>query len=266
MLDSYKRNINYLRISITDRCNLRCVYCMPDEGIRQTSHDEILSFEAIHEIVRTAVQYGITKVRLTGGEPLVRKGVTDLVRMIASIPGIEDLALTTNGILLDKMAVSLKEAGLMRVNVSLDTIDPDSYRKITRGGDVQDVFKGIAAARAAGLSPIKINCVIQGSIEEEDARSVTAYCAAHDLQIRYIHQMDLENGYFTTVKGGDGGNCSSCNRLRLTANGKFKPCLFNDMEFDVKTLGTEEAIRQAIGLKPEKGTRNCSGHFFNIGG
>jgi len=266
MLDSYKRNINYLRISITDRCNLRCVYCMPEEGIIQISHDEILKFEEIAEIVKTAVQYGITKVRLTGGEPLVRKGVVDLVRMLASIPQIEDLALTTNGILLDRLALPLKEAGLMRVNVSLDTVEADTFTRITRGGKLEEVFRGITAAKEAGLSPIKINCVIQGSTEEPDALAVKAFCEAEGLIIRYIHQMNLENGYFTTVKGGDGGHCASCNRLRLTANGKLKPCLFNDMEFDVKTLGIEEAIRQAVGLKPERGTKNCSGHFFNIGG
>jgi cyclic pyranopterin phosphate synthase len=239
---------------------------MPEEGIHQISHDDILKFEEIHDIVRTAVKYGITKVRLTGGEPLVRKGVVDLVGMLSEIPGIEDLALTTNGILLDKYAQALKDAGLKRVNVSLDTIDPDSYTRITRGGKVEEVFRGIEAAKSAGLLPVKVNCVIKGSSQEEDAKAVAKYCLDHGLEIRYIHQMDLESGYFTTVKGGDGGNCASCNRLRLTANGRFKPCLFNDMEFDIRKIGVEEAIRQAIGLKPEKGTKNCSGHFFNIGG
>ncbi|HFB61706.1 MAG TPA: radical SAM protein, partial [Bacteroidetes bacterium] len=160
MLDRYNRKINYLRISVTDRCNLRCTYCMPASGIKLIPHDEIISFEEIREIVRQGVRDGISKVRLTGGEPLVRKGIVELVHMIASIPGVKDLAMTTNGILLEQFARPLAEAGLTRVNISLDTLSEKRYAEITRGGDIHKVFRGIEAARAAGLSPIKINCVV----------------------------------------------------------------------------------------------------------
>src|SRR5450759_933453 len=157
MLDRFDRNINYLRISVTDRCNLRCSYCMPEEGIQLLRHADILTFDEITQFTRVAVENGVTKVRITGGEPLVRKGVTALVRMISDIEGIEDLSMTTNGVLLNQFAVDLKNAGLQRVNISLDTIDPEKFKAITRTGDINDVFEGITAAKNAGLSPVKIN-------------------------------------------------------------------------------------------------------------
>lgn len=266
MLDSYSRNINYLRISVTDRCNLRCNYCMPPEGVELIHHKEILSFEEIREIVSYCAGLGVNKVRITGGEPLVRRGIVDLVKMLSEIKGIDDLSMTTNGALLDQFAAPLAAAGLKRVNISLDTLKSDNYRHITGVGDIRNVLAGIEAAVEAGLMPIKINCVIKSSRDEPDAREVEAFCIEKGFQVRFIKEMNLKTGVFSTVIGGDGGNCKSCNRLRLTANGKIKPCLFSDLEFDVRELGIEQAILRAIGRKPELGTENKINSFSNIGG
>jgi GTP 3',8-cyclase len=266
MLDRYNRDISYLRISVTDRCNLRCAYCMPQEGIRLISHQDILSYEEIMEVVRESVDLGIRKVRITGGEPLVRKGVVGLVRMISEIKEVEDLGLTTNGILLSDYADELAKAGLHRVNISLDTIDPERYSKITRGGDIGMVFRGIEAARKAGLGPVKINCVIRDSAEEQDALAVRKFCDEKGLELRFIHEMDLASGGFSIVEGGTGGDCSMCNRLRLTANGFIKPCLFDNIGFSIRELGVKEALQKAVHLKPEKGTVNSINKFHNIGG
>ncbi len=266
MYDRFKRNINYLRISVTDRCNLRCVYCMPEQGVELIKHEEILSFEEITEIVRTGVELGIDKVRITGGEPLVRRGIVDLVEMLSQIGGIKDLAMTTNGVFLDKYAEPLAKAGLHRVNISLDTLDPERFREITRVGSIETVLRGIEAAKNAGLTPVKINCVIKKTPLEKDAREVAAFCKKNDLKVRFIKEMDLEDGIFSKVIGGEGGHCAVCNRLRLTANGKLKPCLFSDLEFDVRELGIKEAFLQAVGQKPRSGTENKINKFSNIGG
>ena len=266
MFDSYNRRINYLRISVTDRCNLRCTYCMPAEGIPLIQHSDILSFEEIMEVVDAALALGVDKIRITGGEPLVRKGIVNLVQMIASKPGVQDLGMTTNGQLLEKFAQPLKDAGLHRVNVSLDTMNPERYRKVTRGGDIENVLKGIEASKKAGLSPVKINCVILKSPDEPDAVEVAGYGKKLGLQVRYIRQMDLEKGEFYIVDGGSGGDCSTCNRLRLTANGMVKPCLFNDMEYNVREHGAHKALQLALGNKPSCGTINRHGEFYNIGG
>ncbi|MCB0806024.1 MAG: radical SAM protein [Bacteroidales bacterium] len=266
MLDSFNRNISYLRISVTDRCNLRCHYCMPECGIKLMDHRDILSFEEIERIARYGVANGIEKIRITGGEPLVRRGIVDLVKMLSQIKGIRDLAMTTNGTLLDQFAQPLKQAGLQRVNISLDTVDPFSYREITRSGDLSSAIRGIEAAREAGLSPIRINCVVHQSAMEKDAQGVARYCLQNNLQVRFIRKMDLEHGVFSRVIGGEGGNCAACNRIRLTANGKLKPCLFSNLEFDIRELGVEEAFARAIGLKPESGTVNKLNRFSNIGG
>jgi len=266
MLDRFNRKINYLRISVTDRCNLRCVYCMPEEGIKLIDHSSILSFEEITEFTKVAVQMGITKVRITGGEPLARRGTVNLVRMLAGINGIEDLSMTTNAILLTKYAHELKQAGLMRVNISLDSIDPEKYRSITRGGDIQKVFDGISAAMNVGLSPIKINCVIKKSIDEPDALTVKKYCDENGLTARFIDEMDIEKGKFGIVHGGNGGDCANCNRLRLTSDGFLKPCLFSDISVNIKETDYVKAVQFALDQKPECGISSTSNKFYNIGG
>lgn len=266
MLDSYNRNINYLRISLTDRCNLRCTYCMPEEGVKHIDHQEILSFEEIIEFTKTSVSLGIDKVRITGGEPLVRKGVVNLVEMLAAIEGIKDLSMTTNATLLDKFAMPLKQAGLHRINISLDTLNPDKFHAITRLGNIQDVYNGIDAALNAGFYPLKINCVIQHSKDEPDAQEVALYAQRKGIEVRFIPQMNLENGSFGQVINGEGGKCHKCNRLRLTANGKIKPCLFSDLEIDIRKTRYKEAIQMAIGIKPEKGIQNHNNLFNSMGG
>jgi cyclic pyranopterin phosphate synthase len=186
--------------------------------------------------------------------------------MIAGINEVKDLALTTNGILLGELAAELKSAGLMRVNVSLDTLDPDKFKALTRGGNIQQVLKGIQAALEAGLDPVKINCVVSGSSEEEEAWKVKEFGLLNGLQVRFIRQMDLETGEFGIVDGGEGGNCSICNRLRLTAHGMVKPCLFSEQEFSVRELGAGQALISALESKPLKGCVNRVGRFYNIGG
>lgn len=266
MYDRFNRHINYLRISVTDRCNLRCRYCMPDDGVQMLDHSEILTFEEIVEVTTEAVNLGVEKVRLTGGEPLVRKGIVQLVSMLARIKGIKDLSMTTNGLLLDKFAQPLADAGLQRINISLDTVNPIKYRLVTRTGELANVFKGIAAAKEVGLVPIKVNCVIEKSLDEPDAKQVAEYCRENGLEARFIHQMDLHTGEFYQVEGGIGGNCSLCNRLRLTANGMVKPCLFSEQDYNVRKLGARNALLSALENKPACGTINQSGRFYNIGG
>jgi cyclic pyranopterin phosphate synthase len=265
MKDRFGREITYLRISVTDRCNLRCVYCMPEEGIPALSHDQILRFEEIAEVARAAVSMGVFKIRLTGGEPLVRRGVPTLVRMLREIPGVEDLAMTTNGILLGEFAQPLADAGLMRVNISLDTLRPERFAEITRGGEIQPVLAGIRAAQKAGLSPIKLNCVVFESTDEPDARAVLEFGRQHGLQVRFIKKMDSATGKFSVVEGGVGGDCPRCNRIRLSANGLVRPCLFADIGFSVRELGVEEALRRAVEKKPQAGGP-CSHNWIRATG
>jgi len=266
MFDRYNRNIHYLRISVTDRCNLRCKYCMPEKGIELLRHEDILSFEEIVSFTKIAVENGFDKVRITGGEPLIRKNVAYLIQSLANIDGIKDLSLTTNGILLTEFAKSLKDAGLNRVNVSLDTVDPDRYKEITRGGDFNLVMQGIDAAEMAGLLPIKINCVVHKSSHEPDAIGVKAFCKSRKFNVRFIHQMDLESGKYAPVEGGTGGDCNKCNKLRLSSDGNLRPCLFNDFSFNVRKLGAEKAIHMAIEAKPDCGTKSVHNRFNVIGG
>lgn len=266
MLDRFDRRINYLRISVTDRCNLRCRYCMPCDDFVMLSHNDILRFSEIVNVVREGVAMGIDKVRLTGGEPMVRRDVVKLVGMIASVPGIKELTMTTNGVLLEKFAYPLAEAGLNRVNVSLDTMDPVRFREMTSGGDIYQVLRGIEAATEAGLKPLKLNCVVTGSSSEADALAVKKFAVEKGLEVRFIHQMDLGKGEFSIVEGGEGGDCERCNRLRLTANGKIKPCLFSDTSFDVRKLGAREALLAAVSQKPAYGTTCSHNQFYNIGG
>ncbi|KPL14742.1 radical SAM protein [candidate division WOR_3 bacterium SM1_77] len=266
MLDRFNRRIYYLRISVTDRCNLRCVYCMPTEGVSLIPRHEILSFEEICEVATTAVEMGMDRIRLTGGEPLVRRNIVDLVSMIAEIEGVRDLAMTTNGVLLEEFAKPLVEAGLRRVNISLDTMDADRYAYLTGGGDIRRVLAGIEAAKKAGLTPIKLNCVVRESSDEPDAQQVAQFADQNGLIVRFIRQMNIAEGTFWVVQGGTGGNCAQCNRLRLTSNGMIKPCLFNDIMFSVRELGIRDAIERAVEAKPERGIKSVNHTFYNVGG
>jgi GTP 3',8-cyclase len=266
MIDRFGRTIDYLRVSVTDRCNLRCGYCMPPDGVAMLPPEEILTFEEIAGVARAAVALGITRVRLTGGEPLVRRDIEVLVALLARIEGLTDLAMTTNGTLLERHAASLAAAGLGRVNVSLDAIDPARYAVITNGGSVSRVLAGIDAARRAGLTPIKLNCVVAESSEEPDARAVAGFAAAEGLEVRFIRQMDLAAGRFAMVHGGTGGDCPRCNRLRLSSDGQIRPCLFSDQGFSVRLLGADEALRRAVAEKPAAGTACTNQPIHIIGG
>lgn len=266
MLDRFNRHISYLRISVTDRCNLRCHYCMPVEGVEWIPHSKILSFEEITEVVKVAVSMGVNKIRLTGGEPLVRKGIVDLVRMIANVDGVKDLAMTTNGILLDQFAEELAQAGLNRVNISLDTLEAEKYKQLTRGGDITKVMKGLEAAKKAKLLPVKINCVRTKQTSDQDKEQLKAFCEKNNYQLRFIREMSLTEGSFSPVEGGEGGRCSICNRIRLTASGDVIPCLFSDDGYNVREYGIKEAIEMAVGVKPASGHKNNVNTFYNIGG
>ena len=193
LTDRFGRQITYLRISVTDRCNLRCVYCMPAEGLQPLPHHEIMRYEEIAEVVRVAAENGVREVRLTGGEPLVRKNLVDLVRMIAATPGIEDVSLTTNGLLLESMAAPLAEAGLRRVNVSLDTLQAEKYARITRGGSFERAWRGLEAAEAAGLTPIKLNVVAMHGVNDDELEAMARLSLDHPWHIRFIELMPVNN-------------------------------------------------------------------------
>ena len=304
LADSFHRPINYLRVSVTDRCNLRCVYCMPPEGISLMPHGDILRYEEICLVAKAAAELGITKLRLTGGEPLVRAGLTDLVAMLSKIEGIDDISMTTNGVLLEKYAVRLNKAGLHRVNVSLDSLRPDRFRKITRMGKLDDVLKGIEAAKEAGLNPVKINMVVIRGTNDDEISHFALLTVSDAWHVRFIEFMpfvekgkknrllvpvsemmeriealgklepSLPNGAgpakYYRLSGAKGTIgfispvtecfCQACNRLRLTADGRLRPCLFSDDEVDLRgplrkgatVGGIKRLIRQAVASKPEK--------------
>jgi len=239
---------------------------MPEEGIQLLNHKDILRFEEILDFTKVAVNKGIDKIRITGGEPLVRKGVVNFVKELSQINGIKDLSMTTNGILLEEFAQPLKDAGLHRVNISLDTVNADHYREITRCGDLTKVINGIKAAKKAGLTPLKINCVINESSEEPDAVGVKKFCESMNIEVRFIHKMNLAKGHFSIVEGGTGGDCNLCNKLRLSSDGKLRPCLFNDVSIDIRKQGFDKAIEIALDLKPVRGTVSCQNKFNEIGG
>lgn len=278
MLDRLNRAIDYLRVSITDRCNFRCAYCMPPEGVEQLHHSEILSYEEFLRIISILSGNGIRKVRITGGEPLVRKGVTDFIREIAKIQRITDISLTTNGSLLAGMATELKAAGLSRVNVSLDTIDADKFEAVTGRNKLQATLNGIQSAFEAGLNPVKLNVVLTEALAEADLAYFIDMVYYYPVAIRFIEYMpigisrigpglsvDIVKRFLNEAGAGAlepaqaAGNgpakyyrlpkakgmfgfitpisehfCAFCNRIRLTADGKFKPCLLSNGEFDIK--------------------------------
>ena len=196
MKDRYGREIEYLRISLTDLCNLRCVYCMPEGGICKLPHDRILTLEEVVEIAGAAVELGIRKIRLTGGEPLVRRGIVDLVARLRALPGLRELVLTTNGILLPELAKPLRDAGLDRLNISLDTLDAEKYRRLTRGGELQKALDGIHAAEAAGFAPIKLNAVLLGGVNDDEIPALCALTMDRPIEMRFIELMPIGDALY----------------------------------------------------------------------
>ena len=287
--------VDYLRLSITDRCNLRCTYCMPPEGVRARSHDEILSYEELAAFARVAADLGISKVRITGGEPLVRHGCADFVGMLSRTSAIRDISLTTNGALLPRFAADLRAAGLKRVNVSLDSLDPSRFARITRGGRLNDTLAGIEAAFAAGFAPVKINTLLLPGVEDE-LDAFVDLTRERDLHVRFIEFMPLDRRVAGDDLGGEGrllpagdllrrlmerhvlvahegpyGHgpaqywsvpgargtvgfiagvsehfCETCNRLRLTADGRLRTCLFSGRETDVRPLLADPGALRAV--------------------
>jgi len=221
--DSFQRPINYLRISVTDRCNLRCIYCMPAAGVPLMSHNDILSYEEIRTVAEAAAELGINKVRITGGEPLVRAELPELIRMLARINTIDDISLTTNGILLARYAAELKQAGLRRVNISLDTLEPDKFKYITRCGTLEDTLKGIEAAKSAGLTPVKINMVVIAGINDDELLDFAAKTINEEWHVRYIELMPSTGGETTAAQFVSVSDM----RQRLEALGKLEPCSLN---------------------------------------
>jgi cyclic pyranopterin phosphate synthase len=312
--DHYNREINYLRVSITDRCNLRCVYCRPKEGISLKGHDDILRYEDIIRVVSTSVKMGLIKVRLTGGEPLIRRDFVDFAAGLNRIEGLQDISLTTNGILLEKYARGIYDAGIHRINISLDSMNPQKYSQITKGGKLDDVLRGISCADRIGFSPIKINVVVIKGVNDDEILDFVQLAAQNPFQVRFIEIMPISevnvhqpeeylptdqlqeeiSRHFTLeaingkrnisdgparifkIQGGLGeigfinpvSNhfCATCNRLRLTADGKLRACLLKDEEIDLKEAlargcddtELEHLIRSAIDLKPAHHDLNCT--------
>ncbi|MCC8357298.1 MAG: GTP 3',8-cyclase MoaA, partial [Oscillospiraceae bacterium] len=280
MTDGFGRKIEYLRLSVTDLCNLRCQYCMGPEGVEKRDHRDILSHEEIEEIVRAAVKLGVRKVRVTGGEPLVRSGIVDICRRIGAIDGVEELCITTNGLRLPELAGALRQAGVCRLNISLDTLRPERYREITRVGSLEMALAGLEAARAAGFPAPKLNCVLMGGINDDEIPDFVALTEREPVSVRFIELMpigpcrDWDKSRFIpadavlrtvpdlTPVGGDGvarlyclpgaeGTvglirpvsdhfCPACNRIRITADGKLKPCRHSAAELPLRGLHGEE--------------------------
>ena len=283
MKDRYGRTIKYLRLSVTDLCNCRCVYCMGENGVPRLPHSAILSFEEIEEIVRAAVSLGVTKVRLTGGEPLVRRGIDELVRRLRGLEGVEELAMTTNGARLAEYAEALKEAGLDRLNVSLDTLDPEKFRRITRIGELRDTLDGLDAARRAGFERIKLNTVLMGGVNDDEIAEIAALAKDGAFDVRFIELMpigectDWDRRRFLPAErvleylpkgervpsdgvaelwrpAGFRGTvglirplshrfCADCDRIRVTADGCLKPCLHSAREIPLRGKHGEALVR-----------------------
>lgn len=191
MKDSFHREINYLRVSLTDRCNLRCKYCMPEKGISKLKHDDILSLEEIYELIEIFAQLGITKIRFTGGEPLIRKGIVDLIQKVSSLKEIKEITMTTNGTLIKDNIEALRDAGLNRLNISLDTLNEKKYKSITRGGDLLRVLEGIEEVKRVGLTPIKINTVLIGGFNDDEIEDFVNWTIDDDIEVRFIELMPI---------------------------------------------------------------------------
>ena len=294
MTDQYGRNITYLRMSVTELCNLRCRYCMPEEGVCKKDHAQMLTEDEMISAVEAAASLGITKLRITGGEPLVKKNIVSICRRASAVEGIREVCLTTNGVLLPQLAKPLLEAGVSRLNISLDTLDPERYAYITRTGQLTDAIQGIEAALDAGFDKIKINAVLIGGFNDCDIRDLAELTRKYPVDMRFIEMMPMyDSGDFgadsyipytrvleelpelVAVEKDDGvaklyrlpgaqGNvglispvsahfCSECNRIRLTADGKLKPCLHSGDEYSLKGLDTEgmkAVLRDVIWNKP----------------
>jgi len=297
LIDTFDRVHDNLRVSVTDRCNIRCFYCMPETGVKFQPREQLLTFEEIERFVRIAVTLGVRKLRVTGGEPLLRKDLAKLIRKLSAIEGIEDLALTTNGVLLTEQAQELYDAGLRRINVHLDTLDRERFKQITRRDDFDRVLEGIDTALRMGYGPIKINAVAVKNLVEPDIVPLARFGRERGIEIRYIEFMPLDSQRLwdrsrvlladdmiemlareigplreipdadprapaTEYEFEDGGGrvgfiasvsrpfCLNCNRIRLTADGKFRYCLFAIEETDIRTLlrngGPDEAIAEAV--------------------
>jgi cyclic pyranopterin phosphate synthase len=282
MIDKHSRKINYLRVSVTDLCNLRCVYCMPPGGSELSRKEEILSLEEILKIIKHGVSLGVNKIRITGGEPLVRKGITSLIKHIAEIKGIDDIAMTTNGVFLKEFATELKSSGLSRLNISLDTMREDRFAEITRGGNIEDVFEGVEAVLKAGFKGTKLNAVVMRGDNDDEIQDFVRYIMERDIELRFIElmasgwkdmvdedrfmptseimEMVQEVGELVPDKQRIGGGpatiyrikgalgsigfisavskpfCSTCNRLRLTSDGKLRSCLLSGGEVGIKGI------------------------------
>ena len=267
-MDRFDRCISYLRVSVTDRCDHRCVYCMPPAGPCLKPRGEILSYEQICTVAKAAVDLGIRKVRLTGGEPLLRRNIETLVDRLSGIPGLDELCMTTNGTRLRRMAVTLKEHGLDRVNVSMDTLDPEKYRRITRGGDVAEVLDGMDAARAAGLTPVKVNMVIFPDTTDAEVDAMRAFCATkgHTLQKIMLFSLYDRKDLSGRFHAERPPKCEECNRLRLTSDGFLKPCLFSEDEIRVDFEDPRGSIERAVQAKPESGSCCRNRGMSAIGG
>jgi len=294
MIDSHGREITYLRLSVTDRCNLRCRYCMPEEGVCKKSHHDMLTEDEMILAVETAASLGLRKLRITGGEPLVKRNIGSICQRASAIPGIEDICLTTNGILLPQMAENLRAAGVTRLNLSLDTLNPEKYAYITRIGQIENFYAGLEAALSTGFDKIKINSVLIGGFNDDEIRDLAGLTRRYPVDVRFIEMMPMyDSGDFSQSAflpneevlrqlpeaqpmPSDGsvarlfrlpdalGNiglispvsahfCHACNRIRLTADGKLKPCLHSAEEYSVKGLNAEEmraVFEQATWNKP----------------
>jgi GTP 3',8-cyclase len=265
MFDRFEREITYLRISVTDKCNLRCRYCMPEEGVPRRAHSDFLSFEQIVRVARAAVGLGIRKIRLTGGEPLAKRGIVDLVRLLARDAEPEHLAMTTNGTLLPQYARPLRVAGLRSVNVSLDTLDPERYRWLTRGGEIRQALDGIDAARETGF-PVKINMVVLRDTPEPDVAGMRAYCERIGARLQLIAHFELAREKRDGYRFDRPPSCAACNRIRLMADGMLKPCLHSDQEVALDLSRIEESLLEAVRVKPARGGACTNRAMSQIGG
>lgn len=268
MLDGFNRKIDYLRISVTDRCNHRCIYCMPAKGIAHKSRDEIFTYEQIEAVAAAAAGLGVTKIRLTGGEPLVRRDIERLAGRLAMIAGISELCMTTNGTRLANLAAKLKQNGLTRVNISIDTLDDRKYRAITGGGDLAQALAGLEAAIEADLRPIKINMVILESTTEAQVERMQGFCDEKGVSLQKIMRFSLYDraDLSRRFKTSRPPNCDYCNRLRLTADGFLKPCLFSEHEVKVDFDNITESILRAAAIKPRRGLSCRNRVMCQIGG